>query len=258
MYNISIIRNEVNKLGEYYVYEYIRLDTNEPFYVGKGKRGRWKDIKGRNKWFIKVVNKYDVAVNILHDNLEEQVALDFECWYIHEYKYVIGYDLVNIADGGESTALSGELNGMYGKKHSDETKKKISDSRKDKYFGENNHFYGKHHTEEARKKISEKAMGRVSPMKGKTGELASCYGREHTDDEKERIQLSQPTRKEIYCIELDKPFPSLSSAEKYMQETYNIVFSRRTLSDNLKKKEIVCYKEIVIDGVVTKLHWKYI
>ena len=139
-------------MGEYYVYEYIRLDTNEPFYVGKGKRGRWKDIKGRNEWFIKVVNKYDVAVNILHDNLEEQVALDFECWYIHEYKYVIGYDLVNIADGGESTALSGELNGMYGKKHSDETKKKISDSRKDKYFGENNHFYGKHHTEEARKK----------------------------------------------------------------------------------------------------------
>lgn len=258
MYNINIIRNEVNKLGEYYVYEYIRLNTNEPFYVGKGKRGRWKDIKGRNEWFIKVVNKCDVAVNILHDNLEEQIALNFECWYIHEYKYVIGYDLVNIADGGESTALSGKLNGMYGKKHSDETKKKISDSRKDKYFGENNHFYGKHHTEEARKKISEKAMGRVSPMKGKTGELASCYGREHTDDEKERIQLSQPTRKEIYCIELDKLFPSLSSAEKYMQETYDIVFSRRTLSDNLKKKEVVCYKEIVIDGVVTKLHWKYI
>ena len=245
--------------NNYYVYEYIRLDTNEPFYVGKGKRGRWKDIKKRNEWFIKIVNKYDVAVHILHDNLEEDVALDLECWYIHEYKYVIGYDLCNIVDGGESTSLSGEDSYWYGKHHTEETKRKISESRKEMdYSGEKNSFYGKHHTEETRKILSEKAMGRVSPMKGRTGELASCYGREHTNDEKERIQLSQPTRKEIYCIELDKQFPSLSSAEKYMQKTYNIVFSRRTLSDNLKKKEIVCYKEITINGVIIKLHWRYV
>ena len=181
------------------------------------------------------------------------------CWYINEYKYVIGYDLCNIVDGGENTSLSGEDSYWYGKHHTEETKRKISESRKEMdYSGEKNSFYGKHHTEETRKILSEKAMGRVSPMKGRTGELASCYGREHTNDEKERIQLSQPTRKEIYCIELDKQCPSLSSAEKYMQKTYNIVFSRRTLSDNLKKKEIVCYKEITINGVITKLHWRYV
>lgn len=245
-------------MGEYYVYEYIRLDTNEPFYVGKGKRRRWKDIKGRNEWFIKVINKCDVVVNILHDNLDENIALDFECWYIHEYKYIIGYDLVNITDGGESTALCGKNNPMYGKHHSKETKQKISNSRKDKYYGKNNHFYGKHHTKETRKILSEKAMGRTSPMKGKTGELASCYGRSHSSDEKEKIQLSQPTRKSVYCIELDKSFPSLSSAEKYMKKTYNIVFSRRTLSDNLKKEDVVCYKEVLINNIMTKLHWKYI
>ena len=27
-------------MNEYYVYEWIRLDTNEPFYVGKGKGNR--------------------------------------------------------------------------------------------------------------------------------------------------------------------------------------------------------------------------
>ena len=127
--------------NNYYVYEYIRLDTNEPFYVGKGKRGRWKDIKKRNEWFIKIVNKYDVAVHILHDNLEEDVALDLECWYINEYKYVIGYDLCNIVDGGESTSLSGEDSYWYGKHHTEETKRKISESRKEMdYSGEKNSF----------------------------------------------------------------------------------------------------------------------
>lgn len=245
--------------NSYYVYEYIRLDTNEPFYVGKGKRGRWKDIKKRNEWFIKIINKCDVAVCILHDNLDEQTSLDLECWYIHEYKYVIGYDLCNIVDGGESTSLKGEDAYWYGKHHTEETKQKISKSRKEKdYSGESNPFYGKRHSEETRKLLSEKAMGRVSPMKGRTGELASCYGRQHSEEEKETILLSQPTRREVYCIELDMTFPSLSNAEKYMKENFNIVFSRRTLVDNLKKREIVCYKEIKINGIMTKLHWKYI
>ena len=30
----------INMKNEYYVYEWIRLDTNEPFYVGKGKGNR--------------------------------------------------------------------------------------------------------------------------------------------------------------------------------------------------------------------------
>ena len=50
-----------------------------------------------------------------------------------------------------SEAQKGEKHPMYGKHHTEETKKKISENLK----GENNHFYGKHHTEETKKKISE-------------------------------------------------------------------------------------------------------
>ena len=39
----------------YYVYEWIRLDTNEPFYVGMGHKNRWRDFQSRNKWFINIV-----------------------------------------------------------------------------------------------------------------------------------------------------------------------------------------------------------
>ena len=64
---------------EYYVYEWIRLDTNEPFYVGKGKGDRWRKLKREgNNHFNNIVNKVSVAVNILHDNLEEEIALGLE------------------------------------------------------------------------------------------------------------------------------------------------------------------------------------
>lgn len=106
----------------YYVYEWIRLDTNEPFYVGKGKGNRWKKLSRENSRFNRIVNKLPVVVNILHDNLDEETANGLEVWYIREYRDVIGYDLCNIADGGEGVALFGEMNGFYNKKHTEETK----------------------------------------------------------------------------------------------------------------------------------------
>lgn len=59
-----------------------------------------------------------------------------------------------------SLSLSGENNPFYGKKHTAETRKKISKSREGKYFGENNHFYGKKHTEEAKRIMSQKKKER--------------------------------------------------------------------------------------------------
>ena len=45
---------------------------------------------------------------------------------------------------------TGENNNMYGKKHSDETKKKMSEQ----MMGEKHHMYGKHFSEEHRKNLS--------------------------------------------------------------------------------------------------------
>ena len=53
-----------------------------------------------------------------------------------------------------SKIFSGEGNPFYGKHHSDETKKKISDSLKGKYQGKKHPFYGKHHSKESLQKIS--------------------------------------------------------------------------------------------------------
>lgn len=108
----------VNEDKRYYVYEWIRLDTNEPFYIGKGSYNRWYESKrGNNCHFNNIVKSIPVAVNILHDELTEDDAFKYECWYIYEYKDVIGYNLVNITDGGE---------GVAGSFCTNETRKKLS------------------------------------------------------------------------------------------------------------------------------------
>lgn len=88
----------------YYVYEWVRLDNNEPFYVGKGKNNRWRTKSSRNNHFLNIVNSIPCAVILLHENLTSDEACDLECYYIEHYKYAIGYDLVNITDGGEGVS----------------------------------------------------------------------------------------------------------------------------------------------------------
>lgn len=95
-------------MNNYYVYEWIRLDTNEPFYVGKGKDNRCYDLnRGYNKHFNNIIKSILTAVYILNNNLSEQEAFDYECWYINYYKN-LGYNLVNITDGGEGSAIIGK------------------------------------------------------------------------------------------------------------------------------------------------------
>lgn len=129
-------------MDNYYVYEWIRLDTNEPFYVGKGAGNRWCDLKrGNNHHFNNIVKTIPVAVNILLGDLEEDEAYEYECWYINEYKYNIGYNLVNLTDGGDNPPHGwGDKNNNYKNYWSLEQKKKASERviNSGLYSGENN------------------------------------------------------------------------------------------------------------------------
>ena len=53
---------------------------------------------------------------------------------------------------------TGENNPFYGKKHSEESKRRISEARK----GENNPFYGRKHSEESKKKNAEAHKGNTN------------------------------------------------------------------------------------------------
>ncbi len=115
---------------------------------------------------------------------------------------------------GNGDMMRGEKNPFYGKHHSDETKRKLSESKKGKHHseetkrklseankGEKNPFYGKHHSEEVKRKISEagkvrqfseEAKRKVSEsLKGKyCGEKSYWYGKHHSEETKRRMSES--------------------------------------------------------------------
>ena len=178
----------------YYVYELIDPRVNLPFYVGKGKgnrvyfhlseqsRAKSDNFKKFDK--IKKIRKegYEPEVKIVEYFENENDAYYYEEELIKKYgKRDIdeGGILTNICESARPPKLKGKTYqeiygdnwedqiekrrnlqlsvGGYGpKKHSEETKKKISQ----KVAGKNNPSYGVPCSEERKRKISEKAKER--------------------------------------------------------------------------------------------------
>lgn len=113
------------------VYAYMRKNGT-PYYIGKGRPERPYHKGGRP--CSKPSDRERIV--ILHENIDEQTAFRIEMELISKYKRKDLYPdtglLHNRSDGGE---------GVTGMRHSEETRKKISDRQK----GENNSFYGRGH-----------------------------------------------------------------------------------------------------------------
>ena len=135
---------------KFYVYRHIRLDTNTPFYVGKGS-GRRAFRKERNKYWKHISNKFGYKIEIILEGLEESDAFNKEKQIIRVYKE-FNYCEANLHEGGKggtagykipkeklvNRTQKGEKHPRFGKEHSDETKKAISEKLKGKYFGKSN------------------------------------------------------------------------------------------------------------------------
>ena len=156
-------------IGIYYVYEHWRPDTNQCFYVGKGKKKRAWSLKSRNRHHTSIVSKLTslgltVEVRIIIDGLSEETAFMVEKDLIAKY----GRDnLTNMTLGGE---------GPTGRKVSEETKKKLKlirtgkkpskETRQKMSAAQGKTWIGRQHSEEAKKKMAEAKKGKQSPRKG--------------------------------------------------------------------------------------------
>ena len=95
-----------------------------------------------------------------------------------------------------SISKSGEKHPMFGKKVSEKTKQLMSESRK----GEKNGFFGKHHTEESKKLISEHRKGVIPNFSEEAkikfserwkGEKNPRYGYKYSEEERKELSLKR-------------------------------------------------------------------
>jgi hypothetical protein len=168
-----------------YVYQHIRKDTNEPFYIGIGSDlnfYRANKFSERNEIWERIKNKTEILVEILHNNIEWDEACEIEIELIKKYGRINNKTgiLSNMTNGGEGTLnrvinedtryLLG--NGNRGKQRTDESRLKQSITnkgvKKTKEHCEKIRQYrlGQKMSEESKKKMSENSKGRQTWNKG--------------------------------------------------------------------------------------------
>jgi len=153
----------MDKTKKYKIYFLKDPNTNEIRYVGlssnveKRYNEHIKDNKDcyKKRWINKLLlmNKQPI-LEVVKENLSLSEAFNFEKEYIKNFKN-LGVRLTNETIGGEAP--------MAEKKHKEETKLKMSESRK----GEQNSFFGKKHSDETKNKLKVSLKGKKTWNKGK-------------------------------------------------------------------------------------------
>ena len=181
------------------VYRHIRLDKNEPFYIGIGKNTqRAKTKSNRNNHWLNVVSKTDYEVEILFENISSEQAIkkEIELILLYGRKDLNTGTLVNMTDGGE---------GIVGFNHKQQTKDKISKS-----------HIGKTFSKESRDKMSKSKTGDLSPTKQQwvkdkisktlTGFIRGSFSKEHIK------KLSDAKKTKVIHIKTNVIYDSIKDA----------------------------------------------
>jgi len=128
-----------------YVYRHIRLDKNEPFYIGIGSSKYYNRAyrhKSRSDFWKKVANKGGYEVEILMDDLTWEQACEKEKEFIKLYGRIDLKNgcLVNMTNGGD-----GALNAII----SEKTRKSVAEANRRRIF-----------TDEQKEKMAERMSKR--------------------------------------------------------------------------------------------------
>lgn len=124
----------------------------------------------------------------------------------------------------------GENNAFYGKKHTEEYKKRSSARMKEKYADpKNNPFYGKHHSEKTKKILSEKLTGKLA------GELNPFYGKHHSEQTKKILREKSYLHSQIPEVKeaTRQRFLNYLSTKKY-----GVTTIERAVWEYLKEKQV--------------------
>jgi hypothetical protein len=182
-----------------YVYRHIRKDTGECFYIGIGSDANYHRANtksSRNTHWKNIVNSYGYTVDILLKDIEWNEAIAIEIYLIDKIgrRDLSTGPLVNMTAGGDGT---------LGRPHSEESRKKMSESSLGKYVGEKN------------------------PMYGKRGEKSPHFGKKYSEDRRIKIGESRKFGKHpLARLVLDMQTGIYYSCGREASEAIGIKYSR--------------------------------
>jgi hypothetical protein len=169
------IYSSTNIPPNFYIYCYIRKTDATPYYIGKGL--------GRRAWANHSSGKINKPkdknrIIIMESNLTELGAWALERRYIRWFgrKDIETGILRNKTDGGE---------GLSGQVHTEETKRKMSQS----HIGEKSYWYGKKFSEEHKEKIRQSLKKKTLPEEHKKKISESLKGKKLSEETKRKISI---------------------------------------------------------------------
>lgn len=200
----TINSNNDYNFDKYYGYIYITTNNiNGKRYIGQKKMNRnWKNYLGSGILLQKAFKKYgkENFTKVIIDFAYSKEELDLkESQYIEFFDAVNSNDYYNLQNGGNTCSPT------------EETKEKIRQAHIGLLTGENHPMYGKQHTDESKKKISDSKKGQIPYNKGK----------KMSSEQKEKLKISRQNisvryHKEVLCVETGELFYSASEAERIM------------------------------------------
>lgn len=196
------------------VYRHIRLDKNEPFYIGIGENEeRAYTKRSRNRHWKNIVKNTPYEVQILFEDLSWEEVCKKEIEFIKLYgREDLGTGILcNMTNGGDRPPSA------KGLKRSDEFKKKLSNSRKGIIF-----------TQEHIQRLRQLRKGCVSSEQTKKKLSEQRKGNKKTEEWKQKIGISNTgiVRTQEWIDNLKKNHKG--NTDKKFSEEHKIKLSQST------------------------------
>lgn len=231
IYYIKKLIKDINKLPHNrYVYAWYYVNTGEIFYIGKGSNNRYKELKAhRNQFFKNIIkkhlDKHEVDVKKLYENLGEKESLDLERKLIHYY-WSIGQCKANLHEGG-----SGGWTGNY---DNPERSRKISEFAKTRVGKLNSNYGGGHMSEETRKHLSEINKGKKLTPEHIEKLKYINHIRVRTKEECEKLSKAIKGRKET-------PEWILNNVKAHSKNNFFIIYKNQCVLKTYNKRIVYDY-----------------
>lgn len=231
----------------YYLYRHIRLDKNEPFYIGIGTiqvidskyyyYSRAKDKSNRNIIWNRIVAKTKYKIDIIIESDDYGFIKQKEIEFVKLYGRIdleTG-SLANLTDGGEGClnispeSLIQRNQKLIGQKRTEEFKKKLSEDRK----GKKNPCFGRIFSEEEKANVSKRMKGH----KYNLGKIAIEEHKKKISDS--RLGSKHWSSKKVINTETNEIFDTVTLAAKSLN--INRGYLSNMLSNKNKNKTNLIY-----------------